>query len=90
MIIIFVKLLDLLMFIVAAVMSLAARQWWHVIIVGFVVAVISETLLASVQILYVWGEALLPGIIAHSIQAAIAFWAISKWRGRQRKLTTPD
>lgn len=89
MIIIIVKLLDPLMLVIAALITLAARRWWHVLVVGFVVALISETILNSTQILRVWGEGLVPGFIAYSIHSALAFWAIRKWRCRRREPVAP-
>ena len=79
------KLADPLMFAAAALLVwlTGARRWWHLLLVGFAVACLPETLLTSMQSTRVWGETLPAGVLAYSIDAALASWAIRWWRRRR-------
>jgi uncharacterized membrane protein YraQ (UPF0718 family) len=69
--------------------SLCSRKWWIVAVAAIVSAIISETLLTSIQTTRQWGDGMLPGIIASVVQAVLCYSVIGIIRrSRKQKPTT--
>lgn len=81
------KLIDPVSLVVAALLALGAKRWWHVLLIGCFTALIVEGMLTAMQYGRTFGEALLAGIPASTAHAALAF-GVRRWIGRRREKAT--
>lgn len=80
------KLADPLSFILALVGAYMARRWWHLLLVVLVVAATVETVLSATQITHQWGEGLIIGCLASSIQACVCYLATRRLGRRKARV----
>lgn len=74
------KLLDPVSFIVALVVTTFSREKWIIVVAAICAAIVTETVLTSMQVTRSWGQGIVPGIIASFLHAAFSFWVVGRFR----------
>ena len=74
------KLLDPVSFIVVLVVTLCSKQKYIMIVAALVGAIITESVLTSIQVTRSWGQGIVQGFIASLLHAAFLFWVVGKFR----------
>lgn len=68
------RIIDPIGLLVTLGVVLCSRRRWIILVAAAVSSVMVESILTATQILYVWGEGLLFGLVAGIIQASLIFW----------------
>ena len=74
------KLLDPVSFIVVLIVTLCSKQKHIIIVAALVAAIITESVLTSMQATRSWGQGIAPGFLASLLHAVFLFWVVSKFR----------
>lgn len=74
------KLLDPVSFIVVLIFTLCSKQKYIIFIAALFGAIITESVLTSMQVTRSWGQGIVPGFIASLLHAAFLFWVVGKFR----------
>lgn len=81
-----VKLLDPIAFLVIILLNLITREKWIIPVSAIIVAVLYEFLLGMIgSKSHTFGTSLLPGIIASTIHALIAYKIVGWYKSRKTK-----
>ena len=74
------KLLDPLSFVVALIVTAFSREKWIIVVAALCAALITETVITSMQVSRSWGQGIMPGIIASLLHAVFSFWLVGRFR----------
>jgi hypothetical protein len=80
-----VKFLDPLLIVLAIAGGVISRNWWHVLLIAFVVGAIQEAALFGIQHTRVFNPInYLAGVVAALCWAALAHFIRQKWAARSK------
>ena len=68
------RIIDPIGFLITLGVVLCSRRRWIILVAAAVSTVLVESILTATQMLYIWGEGLLFGLIAGALQAWLIFW----------------
>jgi hypothetical protein len=83
------KLIDPISIVLALLASFTARRWWHVILIGVIIAAVIETVSTGLQPTHRWGSELIAGVVASTLHAFVG-WILTVNFRRKRVKGEPD